>query len=303
MDRRRLECYVALAEELHFSRAATRVGISQPGLSQQLRQLEIQLQVQLVQRSKRNVELTRAGAAFLEEARKILLAMASAVEIAQRTGSGQLGTLKIGATPSALFIVMPEIVTHFHAALPDIAVDIRQMSSDEQVEALRSGAIHIGFLHVPMGDPALQSTLLVQKPFKAVLSEVHPKARKPVLKLSDLAGETLILFPRGVSPQDYDDIIALCRHEGFSPPRIIEASPAQSIVAMAACNLGIGFVASEVQHYARPFATYRTLEGGGPVLHIAAALPRSSPNPLAVRFLEAARAALDDRLSSDKPFG
>lgn len=295
MDRRRLECFVALAEDLHFSRAANRAGISQPGLSQQLRKLESQLQVQLVQRTKRHVALTTAGAAFLEEARKILLNMAAATEIAQRIGSGQVGTLKIGTTPSALFIVMPEIVVRFHATLPDIDLDIRQMSTDEQVEALRNGDIHLGLLHAPLGDTALQSNLLLEKPFMAVLSENNPKSQLPVLRLSDLVDETLILFPRGVSPQDYDDIIARCRHEGFSPRRIIETSPAQSIVAMAACNLGVGFVASEVQHYDRPFATYRTLEEGGPVLRIAAALPRTSPDPMAVKFLEAAYEALRQR--------
>lgn len=300
MDQRRLTSFVALAEDLHFGRAAERVGISQPGLSQQLRQLENQLQVQLVKRSKRHVALTAAGVAFLEEARKILLSMVSATEVVRRIGSGQIGTLKIGATPSALFIAMPEIVMAFHSALPGIDIDIRLMGTDEQVDALRSGDIHVGLLHVPLGDPTLQSTLLVEKPFKVVMSEVHPKARLPELRLSDLVDETLILFPRGVSPQTYDDIIARCRHEGFSPPRIIETSPAQSIVAMAACNLGVGFVASEVQHYDRPFATYRKLEGGGPVLPISAALPRTSPNPMAVQFLDSACSAMLQRGATPK---
>lgn len=291
MDRRRLECFVALAEELHFSRAAERSGISQPGLSQQLRQLETQLQARLLHRSKRQVSLTRAGEVFLGEARKILAGMAAAVELTRRAERGLIGTLKIGTTASALFIAMPEIVLRFRRSHPEVDLDLRQMTTDEQVTALRSGDIHLGLLHPPVADPALRCDRLLEWPFKVALSSDTPLARKESLALADLAGETFIMFPRGVGPQLYDDIIARCHHEGFSPRKIIEIAPAQSIVAMAACGLGVGFVASEVQHYDRPHVVYRDLVSGAPALRIGAALPREGAAPMALRFVETALAA------------
>ncbi|MBB4003405.1 LysR family transcriptional regulator [Aurantimonas endophytica] len=304
MDRRRLECFVALAEELHFGRAASRSGISQPGLSQQLRQLEEQLQVQLLHRSKRQVSLTRAGEVFLDEARKILRSMSAAVELTRQTDDGLIGTLRVGTTPSALFITMPEILLRFRAALPEVHVDVQQMTTDEQLAALRSGEIHVGLLHPPIEDESVHCEVIAELPFKLVLSEENPLARKPTLTLSDLAHETFILFPRGVAPHVYDHLIALCHNAGFSPRTIIEISPAQSIVAMAACNLGVGFVAAHVQHYDRALAAYRTLESATPRLSVAAAYPRKAPAPLAQQFVAIGAAALagyrGEKAPSDK---
>ena len=292
MDRRRLECFVVLAEELHFGRAADRSGISQPGLSQQLRQLEEQLQVQLLNRSKRQVSMTRAGEVFLGEARKILRSMETAVELTRQTDDGLIGNLRVGTTPSALFITMPEIVLRFRAMLPQVHVEVQQMTTDEQVAALGSGDIHVGLLHPPIDDPSLRCDLLAEMPFKVVMSEANPLAKKPTLTLADLARETFILFPRGVGPHVYDHLIALCHEAGFSPRKIVEISPAQSIVAMAACNLGIGFVAAQVQHYDRAFATYRTLQPVTPRLSVAAAYPANGAVPMALQFVAVGRAAL-----------
>jgi DNA-binding transcriptional LysR family regulator len=291
LDRRRLECFIALAEELHFSRAARRAGISQPGLSQQLRQLESHLQVHLVSRNKRHVALTRAGEVFLAQARKIVADMSDAVELARRTEEGSLGTLRLGVTPSSLFITAPEIIAEFHRAHPEVHLDVRQLSTDEQVEALRSGDIEVGLLHPPLSDTSLHCRLLFEEPFKVALCDARPLASKREIALTDLADQTFIMFPRGIGPQLYDDIIARCHGAGFSPRKIIEVSPAQSIVALAACNLGIGFVAAEVQHYNRPLATYRPLTGDGPALKIAAAFPQSEPAAMALQFVEAGLAA------------
>ena len=292
MDRRRLECFVVLAEELHFGRAAARAGISQPGLSQQLRQLEDMLQVQLVARSKRQVALTRAGEVFLDEARKIIATMSGAVDLARWTERGLVGKLKIGTTPPALYIVLPEILLRFRTIYPDIDLDIRQMTTDEQVTALRVGDIHVGMLHPPVPDTALESDLLSEQPFEVAMSAVNPLAEKPSLQLTDLADETFIMFPRGSSPHSYDDIIARCHHSGFSPRKIIEMAPAQSIVASAACNLGVGFVAFEVQQFQRPQVVYHSLGKHAPMLQIAAAYPRGAATAAAMQFKKVARDVL-----------
>lgn len=273
-----------LAEELHFGRAAQRAGISQPGLSQQLRQLEDMVQVQLVTRSKRQVALTRAGAVFLDEARKTIATMAGAVELARRTERGLVGTLRVGATPPALYVALPEILLRFRARYPDIDVELHQLTTDEQVKALRAGEIHVGLLHPPFTDAALHATLLMEQPFSVAMSPLNPLARKPSLRLTDLARETFILFPRGSSPQSYDDIIARCHRAGFSPRKIVEMAPAQSIVASAACNLGVGFVAFPVQQFDRRLVTYRSLGEDAPLLQIATALPHDAAAVAARQF-------------------
>jgi DNA-binding transcriptional LysR family regulator len=290
MDRRRLECFVALAEELHFSRAASRTGISQPGLSQQLRQLEEQLQVELVRRSKRQVALTRAGEVFLDEARKVLAGMARAVELTRNSQQGVIGRLRIGTAPSALFITLPEIVMTFRAALPDVEIDVSQMSTEEQLVALRDGMIDVGLMHPPLAETSgLVIEELFEYPFRIAIHVHNPLLEKPDLELTDLVDQNFILFPRALGPQSYDDIIASCRNQGFSPRKIIEAAPAQSIVALAACNFGVGFVASDVQLYDRPLVTYRSLGPGGPAVRIATAHRRDAAPPIVKQFLAAAR--------------
>ncbi|MFC7400456.1 LysR family transcriptional regulator [Chelatococcus sp. GCM10030263] len=288
MDRRRLTCFVALAEELHFHRAAARSHISQPGLSQQLRELEDQLQVQLVYRTKRRVSLTRAGEVFLAEARKILRTMDEAVHLARQMDSGAIGQLVVGATAPALFIVLPEIVKRFSEILPRVEIVAHDMTTAEQEAALRRGDIHVGILHPPLDDPSLACREIANTPFDIVLSERNPLARLPHLTMGDLKDERFVIFPRQIGPRLYDHIIALCHDAGFSPKEIVEASPAQSIVAMAACNIGIGFVASRLQHYARPLATYRRLEGPAPQLTLGAAYVRDNPSPALQKFLDVA---------------
>lgn len=288
MDKRSLECFVALAEELHFHRAAQRCHISQPGLSQQLRRLEVQVQAQLIYRSKRHVSLTRAGIVFLDEARKILKSMNLAVDMTRETHRGVIGQLRVGATASALFILLPDVVTRFNALLPQVNLRLHHLTTVEQEGALRKGEIHVGICHPPLSDASLSCELLAELPFDVVLSEANPLSRKARLSLKDLADQTFILFPRDVGPRLYDHIVSLCHQQGFSPRQIIEVSPAQSIVAMAACNLGIGFVASKVQHYNRPLAVFRNLSGITPQLTLGAAYQGADQPPMVRQFLDLA---------------
>lgn len=288
MDRRRLASFLILAEELHFGRAAARCHISQPALSQQLAQLEAELGVTLLSRSRRHVALTRAGAVFAAEAARIVRSIDDAAALARRAAAGLAGRLVVGATPPALFLVLPEIVTAFAAAAPEAEVAVRPMSTAEQEQALGRGEIDVGIVHPPLEDPGLACRDIATLPFDVVLSERNPLARSPALRLRDLAGERFILFPRQVGPQLYDQVIALCRQEGFSPREIQEASPAQSIIGLAACNLGVGFIASRLQHYDRPGVVYRRLEGPAPAFTLGVA-HRPEPTRAVELFVETAR--------------
>lgn len=288
MDRRRLASFLILAEELHFSRAAARCHISQSGLSQQLAQLEAELQIRLVDRTRRHVALTRAGEVYAAEARKVVRSMDEAASLARRAGSGMAGPLVVAATSPALFMLLPEIVTALADAAPDVEVAVRPMTTAEQETALRRGEIDVGIVHPPLDDPDLACRTIATLPFDVVLSDRNPLARAPTLRLRDLARERFILFPRQVGPQLHDQILALCLQEGFSPREIQEATPAQSIVGLAACNLGVGFIASRLQHYDRPGVVYRRLEGPAPAFTLGVA-HRPDHGPASLRtFVELA---------------
>lgn len=288
MDRRRLISFIALSEELHFARAATRCHMTQPAISQQLRQLEDQLGVKLLYRTKRSVLLTRAGEAFVTEARRIVGQMDHAAELARQIERGEVGEIVVGVTAPALYIVLPEIVARFAALQPHVRVIPREMTTTEQEEALRAGEIQAGILHPPLVDDTLLCQEIARTPFDIVLSERNPLAAKPELSLADLGRERFILFPRRIAPRIYDLILAMCAEVGFSPEAVAEAFPAQSIVALAACNFGIGFIASDVQHFQRPMAVFRRLGGPAPSITLGVAVRANDPSPLTATFRKAA---------------
>ena len=300
MDRRNLECFVAIAEEGHFRRAAVRCNISQPGISQQLRKLEETLGVVLLKRSSRQVSLTPAGAAFLNEARRILQDMDNAALIARRVDQGLQGTLVIGSTASALFILLPEIIERFTFRQPEIRVEVRHMTTYEQEIALERQEIHAGICHPPLSNESLPSEMLVTLPFSLVMPASHPLASRKTVRLRDLKGATAILFPRQVGPILYDSMISLFRQEGFLPERIIEAAPVQSIIAMAACGAGVGFVASRVQRIQRRGAVFRNIAGPRPHITLGIAFPEAGPSTLARAFAECAKEVAVELLDNER---
>jgi len=288
MDSRRLRCFIALAEELHFRRAAERCRITQSGLSQQLRALEDEMQVSLVYRTKRVVSLTQAGTIFLFEARKTLAQAEQAVHLAQRTARGEIGQLFVGATAPALFILLPDIVRQFRAVRPDVGLVVREMTTTEQETALRTGQIEAGVVHPPLDDTGLACTLVADVPFRLVMSRENVLARRRVLRIGDLANQQFITFPRRIGPRLYDTIIGLCQKAGFSPQILLEASPAQSIIAMAAAGFGVGWVASKMQQFSRPDVVYRALTGDAPRFTLGVAHRREPPSPSLATFLDIA---------------
>lgn len=300
MDRRNLECFVAIAEEGHFHRAAARCNISQPGISQQLRKLEEILGVVLLNRSNRQVSLTPAGAVFLKEARRILQDMENAALITRRVDQGLQGTLVIGSTASGLFILLPEIIERFTSKQREIRVEVRHMTTHDQEIALERQEIHAGVCHPPISNQSLQSEMLVMLPFSLVMPSNHPLAGRKSVQLRDLRDETAILFPRQVGPILYDSMISLFRQEGFLPQRIIEASPVQSIIAMAACGAGLGFVASRVQQMQRRGAVFRDIIGPRPHITLGIAFPASGPSNLARAFADCAKEVADELIDNEK---
>ncbi|MDE1994082.1 MAG: LysR family transcriptional regulator [Rhizobiaceae bacterium] len=288
MDPRRLTCFVALAEELHFRRAAERCHMTQPALSQQLRHLEEELEAQLVYRNKRHVSLTPAGEVFAEAARKLLLQSRQAAQLVRRTARGEIGQLFVGCTAPAMFIALPEIVRAFSQELPDVGLIVEEMTTAEQEEALRQGHIQVGIAHPPLDDSSISCLQIAEVDFKLVISNQNPLSRKRKLMLADLASENFIMFPRKVGPRLYDQIVALCQSSGFSPRMIHEASPAQSIVALAAANFGVGWIASRYQQFSRPGVVYREIIGPAPSLTLGIAYNQDETAPAIQKFLSVA---------------
>jgi len=288
VDQFSLECFVVLAEQLHFRRAAELCHITQPAMSQQLRRLEDRLGATLMLRSTREVRLTAAGEVFLREARRTLAQMDRGLELARRTHRGEIGQLTVGTTAPCLYVALPEVVRILRRRSPGLGLVVQELTTADQERALRSGRIDVGLVHPPTEDPALRCVQVAAPPFWAALPEGHALMRQASTCLAELADEDFVLFPRQIAPQLYDTIITSCRDEGFSPRIAAHAHPAQSIIAMVAGGFGVGLIAAQVQRLPRPGVVYRELTGLVPRLGIAVMTGPGEPDAAAEAFVQAA---------------
>jgi DNA-binding transcriptional LysR family regulator len=293
MELRQLRYYVAVAEELHFRRAAARLHMSQPPLSQQIRQLEDELGCRLLTRSRRRVELTPAGEAFLRDARVILADLDGAVAAARRIDAGQTGRLRIGFVGSALVSLLPGIVQRFRAARPHVEVELRERSTTEQVAALATGAMDVGFVPLPVDETGLRAEVLLRERTIAALPEGHPCARLRRISLRRLAVEPFVLFPHAQAPGFHDRLITSLTAATGSPPRVVqEAAEMQTIVGLVATGIGVSLVPASVQHLALQGVAYRQVTGG-PVVEQAAVTREGDDSPIVGAFLSLAREVRD----------
>jgi len=281
---------VAVAEELHFRRAAARLHMSQPPLSQQIRLLEEELGCRLLVRTRRRVELTPAGEAFLRDARIVLADLDAAVATARRIDAGQTGRLRISFVGSALVSLLPGIVQRFRDARPDVEVQLRERSTVEQVDALAGGAVDVGLLPLPIDETGLRVEALMRERMIAALPAGHPLARLRRISLARLAHEPFVLFPRAQAPGFHDRIITSLTATG-SPPRVVqEAAEMQTIVGLVATGIGVSLVPASVEHLALQGVAYRPVTGG-PSVDLAAVTRADEESPVVAAFLAIAREA------------
>lgn len=208
--------FIAVAEYLNFRKAAEQLHIAQPPLSRQIRQLEEDLGVVLLVRSKRRVELTKAGHAFLEQARKLIVQAGHASEAARHAQKGESGIVRIGIA-SGLGGVVSKVVLEHPKRLPAINVECKDIFSTHQNDALQKGIIDVGFLRPPVDQVNLDCELLFEEEFVVVLPKSHRLAKRRSLKLKDIADEPLIIFDRSFSSGLYDKILGLYSRQGFTP--------------------------------------------------------------------------------------
>lgn len=268
MELRHLRYFVAVAEEGHITRAAERLGMQQPPLSQQIKALERELDVQLFRRKARGVELTEAGRALLDDARAILARVDHAVETTRRVARGEQGRLCVGVPPSGPFHpFVPLVIRAFREAFPLVSLTLEECLRTELIERLRNGQMDVAFLRTPMAAPeGLVIHPLLEEPMVVALPSAHRLARSGrgddgALALRELACEPFIAYARHHGPALWDATMAACLDAGFSPRLGQEAPRITSALGLVAAGLGIAVVPASMQRMAMDGVAYRRLEG------------------------------------------
>lgn len=284
-----MQSFVAVAEELHFGRAAVRLHISQPPLTKQIQQLEQAMGVRLLERTKRKVELTAAGRVFLDKARAVLHQTGQAVELARKAGRGETGHLSVGFIDAAIYSVVPAIVRQFTERYPEVELSLTDLRIPNQVKLVAERQLDIGFVHPPIVHKALRVESIVVEPLIVALPEAHRLAAETEIALADLAPEALIQFPRSINPSLYDEIVELCRSSGFSPRIVREATPKQTIIGLVSVGLGVSLLPACLANLRRSGVVYRPIRGRNLSIDTSIIYRCEQPSPVLSAFLAIVR--------------
>ena len=278
MELRHIRYFLAVAEESNFTRAAARVGIGQPPLSQQIKDLEAELDAQLFRRLPHGAELTAAGEAFLVEAR-IMMAVAERARIAaQRAARGDVGGLRIGFTGSAAFnTLVPGAIRDFARSYPGVSLDLVEANTSSLLERLGSGELDAAFLR-PNDDKydVLRLRKIVDEPMLLVLASSHKLAHRVRITLAELASDRFVLFPRVVGPRLHDAITGACRTAGFEPLLGQEVPQIPSIINLVAAEAGVSIVPSSLAQIKVDGVVYIPIEGAAPTARLVLAWRRDA---------------------------
>ncbi len=241
-DLNQLRCFVTVAEELHFGRAAARLNMTQPPLSRQIQVLEHIVDAPLLERTSRSVRLTPAGRSFLPEARRILKLAESASQVARRIAMGKTGSLKLGYTAAAAYGYLPELIAACRARLPEVDFSLKEMVSGDQLEALTSGQIDAGLLRPPIGRPELATRRVLAEPLLAAIPRKHPLASAATLSIKDLDGQHFVMYSPYESRYFHDLLVALFTQADILPRYVQHLGQIHSILAMVRAGLGAAIV-------------------------------------------------------------
>ncbi|GFM80833.1 LysR family transcriptional regulator [Pseudomonas cichorii] len=289
MELRHLRYFIAVAEELHFGRAAQVLGISQPPLSQQIQTLEQELGARLFDRTNRRVQLSEAGRLFLEEARGVLAQVDKAADVARRAQLGELGELKIGFTASAPFTSsIPQAIFAFRQTYPAVHLALKEMTSKDVSEQLEDKSIQVGIMR-PLALPdSLVSFELLREPLVAIIRSDHPLAAgsEQGLYMSELAAEPFVFFPRTYGSGLYAQILELAREAGFSPLITQEAGEVMTIIGLVAAGLGVTVLPASYQRMRIEGVVYRTLLDPAATSAVWLVQRKDEQSPMAKAFFE-----------------
>ena len=286
MELRHLRYLVATAEELHFGRAAMRLHISQPPLSQQIRQLEEELGVQLFRRTKRDVQLTEAGKRVVNEAYQVLGRVDHFAKIAAQAAGGEIGRLSVGVTggiDEILIGTLKELAKRY----PGVRIQLRYMSTGAQIQALREGKIEVGILSLPVTEPTLVLETIRRESLWLALPRGHALARRSSIALELLKDQPMVLFQRRVTPGLHDSITALCRNAGFTLNVVHEVDSIMGGLTLVSAGFGIAFSMPSIQHL-WPDVVFRPIQGV-PFIEQAIGYRRDAQSPVLETFLSVVR--------------
>jgi DNA-binding transcriptional LysR family regulator len=290
LDLRQLRYFIAVAEELHFGKAAERLHMTQPPLSQTILQLEELLGAPLFERSRRAVALTPAGEALLPEARRLLAQAGTLPELVRRAAAGEQGRLSLAFVSSADYSVLPPFLRRYRGAYPQVQIALREATSDRQVDDLLHARIDAGLLSPPLPDKAS-----VQLDYRKVLAEplmlAAPAGLVPdgPVWLREVPAAPLIIFPRPIAPALHDAILGCFRAAGITPVIGQEAIQMQTIVGLVSAGMGMALVPQSVSNLMRPGVEYRALRDPVPLVETGLAWRRDNASPVLQGFLELLR--------------
>ena len=298
MELRHLRYFVAVAEELNFSRAAGRMYLSQPALSQQVRKLERELGVDLFRRTKNHVELTEAGLTLLEGARRVLVLVEQTARETREVGGAQNRHLKVGFPEYANHTPVADALQTFRRRYPYVQLEEHEtftlQETLQQIDKLHKGTLDIGFMLRPEEDGLLRIEHVLDIELVAALPKGHPLADREEIPMSELSEERLILFSRSFHPRSYDYVVGCCREAGFEPKVVQRKEPqlysGATTYRMVASGIGVGIVARPVVSGYRPYdVIFKPLRDPAPMLDLVAAWRRDDPSFNLQSFLEIIR--------------
>ncbi|WP_317203862.1 LysR family transcriptional regulator [Janthinobacterium sp.] len=257
MELRHLRYFVAVADEKNFTRAAKRLFIAQPPLSRQIQQLEEELGVVLIEKSSRPLRLTEAGRFFHIHAQDLLAKAAELKTMTQRVGKIER-TLSIGFVASTLYGLLPEIVRRFRERYTTVAVSFHELTTMEQIRALKDGVIDVGFGRVKSEDPNIRRIVLREERLVVALPSGHPRsASSDAIRLVDLQAETLIIYPKAPRPSFADQVLAAFSERALTPQQVLEVRELQIAIGLVAAGQGVAIVPESVQGMKRDDVVYR----------------------------------------------
>lgn len=280
MELRHLRYFVVVARERNFTRAAEQLRIAQPPLSRQIQQLEDELGVVLIERGSRPVRLTDAGRLLYEQAVQVLERVEEIKAMTRRIHEAERPRFSIGFVASTLYGYLPEVIRRYRAARPAVELTLLEMTTMEQIAALKEGRIDVGFGRIPFDDAAIERTLLRNEKLSAALPLTHRlAARTGRLRLDDLAGDALVVYPKAPRPSYADQVLALFRERGLKPPAVHEVRELQTALGLVAADTGVCLVPASVERLRRDNIVYRPLGEPGAVSPIIMSARKGDSSP------------------------
>ena len=283
IELRQLRYFIAVAEELHFGKAALRLHMTQPPLSQAIQALEQLLGAPLFERSRRAVALTPAGHALLPEARRMLVQASGLPELVRRAAGGEAGRLSLAFVSSADYSILPPFLRKYRAAFPDVQIVLQEATSDLQIDELLHARIDAGLLIPPLPDKArieLEYLPLLAEPLVLAVPSGTLKPGKDAIHLKDVPPLPLIIFPRQIAPSLHDAILGCFRSAGLTPEIGQEAIQMQTIVSLVSASMGLALVPQSVSNLMRPGVEYRALRDATPLVETGIAWRRDNDSPV-----------------------